>query len=122
MLQRFVDPEARFTFVSSGTPVPEGGIPFDMAGVELGHQGARCSAEVVAERFRPADMALRAVAEIVHDLDLKDEGFGRPEAPGLKRLLDGICAVTSDDQERIRVASPVFEALYVGFQTVGGER
>jgi predicted transcriptional regulator len=55
-----------------------------MAGVDLGHHGARCTAEVLAERFRPMDMALRAVAEVVHDLDLKDEGFGRPEAPVCK--------------------------------------
>jgi hypothetical protein len=120
MLRRFVDPEARFAFVRSGSPVPAGGIPFDMAGVELGHQGTRCTAEVVAERFRPTDMALRAVAEVVHDLDLKDEGYGRLEAPGLKRLLDGICALTSDDLERIRVAGPVFDALYAGFRTIGG--
>src|SRR5207244_12647000 len=100
--------------------VPKGALPFDMAGAELGHQGARCSAEVVAARYRPEDGALRAVAEVVHDLDLKDEGFGRAEAPGLKRLLDGICALTRDDLERIRVAEPVFGALYMGFLTIGG--
>ena len=86
-----------------------------MAGVELGHQGARCSAEVIAARYRPADEALRAVAEVVHDLDLKDEGFGRLEAPGLKRLLDGLCRTTDDDVERIERACPLFEALYEGF-------
>jgi hypothetical protein len=120
MLQRFVDPEARFAFVRPGEPGPEESIPFDMAGVELGHHGARCTAEVIAERFRPADIALRSVAEVVHDLDLKDEGFGCLEAPGLKRLLDGICALTSDDHERVRLAGPVFDALYAGFQSMGG--
>jgi hypothetical protein len=121
MLQRFVDPEARFGFVSSSAPVPEGAIPFDMAGVELGHHGTHCTTEVVAERFCPTDTALRAIAEVVHDLDLKDEGFGRLEGPGLKRLLDGICALTVDDHERVRLARPVFDALYTGFQTAGGQ-
>jgi hypothetical protein len=110
-----VDPEARFAFVTPGEAVPPNAVPFDMAGVELGHQGAQCSAEVLADRFRPDDSALRAVAEVVHDLDLKDVGFGRAEAPGLKRLLDGICARTADDHERIRQAEPIFEALYAGF-------
>src|SRR5437868_7644157 len=99
MLKRFVDPEARFVFVTPDTASLPEGIPFDIAGAELGHRGARCSAEVVAEQFRPEDQALRAVAEVVHDLDLKEEGFGRTEAPGLKRLLDGICTLTTDDQE-----------------------
>lgn len=119
IIRRFIDPEARFQFVRPDDPVPEAGVPFDMAGVELGHHGPRCSAEVVAARYRPDDPALRAVAEVVHDLDLKDEGFGRPEAPGLKRLLDGICSGTTQDLERIERAAPLFEALYQGFATAG---
>jgi hypothetical protein len=115
MIRRFIDADARFLFVRPGEPLPEAVIPFDMAGVELGHHGAQCSAEVVAARYRPEDPALRAVAEVVHDLDLKDEGFGRPEAAGLKRLLDGICSGTHHDLERIDRASPIFEALYLGF-------
>jgi hypothetical protein len=87
-----------------------------MPGTELGHHGADCSLETIASRFRPEDSALRAVSEVVHDLDLKDERFARPEAAGLKRLLDGICAATRDDHERIRLATPLFEALYTGFQ------
>jgi hypothetical protein len=87
-----------------------------MAGVELGHHGSQCSAEVIAARYCPANQVLRTVAEVVHDLDLKDEGFGHPEAPGLKRLLDGICASVGEDQERVRAAVPLFDALYAGFQ------
>jgi hypothetical protein len=116
MIRRFVDPEARFSFVASGEPLPEGGVPFDMPGADLGHQGARCSAEVIVGRYVPDDGALRAVAEVVHDLDLKDEGFGRAEAPGLKCLLDGICALTRDDGERVRASGPLFDALYAGFR------
>jgi hypothetical protein len=116
MILRFVDPEARFAFVAPGEALPDGAIPFDMAGAELGHHESRCSAETLCWRYRPDDVALQAVAEVVHDLDLKDEGFGRPEAPGLKRLLDGLCAGTSDDPERIRKALPLFDALYAGFQ------
>jgi hypothetical protein len=56
---------------------------------------------------------------VVHDLDLKEEGFGRPEAPGLKRLLDGIVSMMSDDQERIQAARSVFDALHAGFQETG---
>lgn len=115
MIRRFVDPQPRFGFVAPGGAVPAGGIPFDMAGVELGHHDVRCSAEVMAERCRPEDEALRALAEVVHDLDLKDQRFGRAEAPGLKRLLDGICSLTEGDEERIRAASPLFDALYAGF-------
>jgi hypothetical protein len=115
LIRRFVDVEARFLTVNPGEPLPAKSIPFDMKGVEFGHHGQQCSFETMVLRFAPEDSALRAVAEVVHDLDLKDEGFGRAEAPGLKRLLDGICAATEDDQKRIEMAHPLFEALYLGF-------
>lgn len=117
IILRFVDAEARFTFVAPDEPLPGGAIPFDMAGVEFGHHGTCCSAETLAAHVGPENPALRAVAEVVHDLDLKENSFGRPEAPGLKRLLDGICAVTRDDAERVRLACPVFDALYHGFSS-----
>lgn len=116
LIRRFVDGEARFITVDPEDAWPDEAIPFDLKGVEFGHHGQQCSMETMAHRFAPDDCALRCVAEVVHDLDFKDEGFGRPETAGLKRLLDGLCAGTSDDQERIRTALPLFEALYRGFQ------
>ncbi len=53
---------------------------------------------------------------MVHDQDLKDKGFGRPEAAGLKRFLDGVCSLTREDEERVRLAAPLFDAPYAGFQ------
>ena len=117
IIRRFVDPDARFQFVRPGEAVPPAAIPFDMAGVEFGHHASFCSAETLAQRFRPADAALQAVTELVHDLDLKDAAHGRPEAAGLKRLLDGICAIAADDAERLRLAAPIFDALYHGFSS-----
>ena len=38
------------------------------------------------------DPALAAIAEIVHDIDLKDGKFGRAEAEGIRTLIDGICS------------------------------
>src|SRR5919199_1549631 len=84
LVRRFVDPEARFKFVPAKGYAPEPDeLRFDMFGGELTHEGDRCTFEVLLERAGPGDPALRAVAELVHDLDLKDGRFGRPEAAGL---------------------------------------
>ena len=40
LIKRFVDPEAEFAFAPPDQ-LPADTIPFDMAGVELGHQGGR---------------------------------------------------------------------------------
>ena len=62
------------------------------------------------------DPALRAIAEIIHDIDLKDDKFGREEAAGIRTLIDGICASTEDDAARIARGTEVFNNLYEVFR------
>src|SRR5215468_7462888 len=78
LIRRFVDAEAKFKFVAgkSYAPVP-GELRFDMFEAEFTHEGDRCSFEVMLERFGLRDAALGAIAELVHDIDLKDAKFGR---------------------------------------------
>jgi hypothetical protein len=80
---------------------------------EFTHEGDRCTFEVLLARCDlEGDGALRAIAEIVHDIDLKDEKFDRDEAPGIARLIAGIAMGNKDDEERIQRGSAVFDDLY----------
>jgi hypothetical protein len=116
LIRRFVDADAAFKFVPPKGYVPEPGeLRFDMFDAEFTHEGDRCSFEVLLERAGLDDGALSAIAEIVHDIDLKDEKFGREEASGIKTLIDGICASTRDDLDRIARGSTVFNDLYAIF-------
>jgi hypothetical protein len=83
---------------------------------EFTHEGDLCTFEVLVRRFRRDDPALRHLAEIVHDIDLKDSKFSRPEAPGLEHLLSGIAMRHPDDVARIDDGSAVFEGLYEYFR------
>ncbi|MGH9869564.1 MAG: chromate resistance protein ChrB domain-containing protein [Candidatus Polarisedimenticolia bacterium] len=112
LIRRFIDRRPRFAFHAPGE-VPRGGIPFDMAGAELGHQGEDCTFETLMKQFGlQGDPALAAIARIVHDVDLKDGKFGRPEAPGVNAVLRGLEARIADDQKLIREAGGVFDGLY----------
>ena len=72
LIKRFIDSRPRFFFVGEGETV-EGGIPFDMFGAELTHHGEDCTFETMMKRFGLSnDAALCQIAEIVHDIDLKD--------------------------------------------------
>ena len=66
-----------------------GELRFDMFEAEFTHQGDRCTFEVLLEQAGLDDPALRAIAEIVHDIDLKDAKFGRDEAAGIASLIAG---------------------------------
>jgi hypothetical protein len=75
-------------------------------------------------RLGLADPALRQLAEIVHDLDLKDSKFGRPDAAGVQRLVDGLSAAHPDSGARIQAALPIFDTLFTSFggRLPGGTR
>lgn len=116
LIRRFLDPEARFVFVSPSGYAPQPGhIRFDMVDAEFTHEGDRCSFEVLLDEAGIKEPALRAIGEVVHDIDLKDAKFGRPEASGVARLLEGIAAAHRDDERRIERGSQIFEDLYRAF-------
>jgi hypothetical protein len=90
LIRRFIDPSARFKFVNGrGYRSRPGELRFDMAGAEFTHQDDHCTFEVLVEQFRLRDSALKPIAEIVHDLDLEDDTFQRPEAAGVDRMIVG---------------------------------
>ncbi|HEX8694112.1 MAG TPA: chromate resistance protein ChrB domain-containing protein [Longimicrobium sp.] len=117
LVRRRVDPDARFRFVSGRRHRPaEGEVRFDMFEGELTHEGDRCTFEVLLDRLGLDDPALRAIAEIVHDVDLKDGKFGRPEAPGVGRLIDGIARAHGDDDTRLARGAALLDDLYESFR------
>src|SRR6266567_1205580 len=102
LIRRFIDPDARFRFVPAKGYLPSPGeLRFDMFEGEFTHQGDRCTFEVLTALAGPDDAALAAIGEIVHDIDLKDAKFGREEASGIARVMDGIAAASKDDNRRI---------------------
>lgn len=112
LIRRFIDPEARFSFVGKEEEVEKGGILFDIYGAQLGHHGEDCSFETFLKVFDLTDSGLKKIAEIVHDIDLKDEKFARDEAYTLARILEGLCKNFPDDYKRIEAGEVIFDALY----------
>lgn len=115
LIRRFIDPQARFKFVPAKGYIPEAGeLRFDMFDAEFTHEGEACTFEVLLSRFGLADAPLRHLAEVVHDIDLKDSKFGREEAPGVARLVQGIAVARASDDERLERGSALFDDLYAG--------
>jgi hypothetical protein len=119
LIRRFIDPEAQFRFVSGKGYRPQPNeLRFDMFEAEFTHEGDKCTFEVLGDRAGLKDSALRAIAEIIHDVDLKDNKFGREEAAGIRTLIDGIAATTTSDSERIDRGTVVFNDLYEYFRKI----
>ena len=117
LIRRFIDNKAVFKFVDSEPYAPAANeIRFDMFEGEYTHDGDMCSFEVMIQRLRLQDDALFSLAEVVHDIDLKDEKFSRPEAEGFSAMLSGLVASRSKDEERLADGFSLFDMLYAYFQ------
>jgi hypothetical protein len=117
LIRRFLDPEARFKFVpAKGYKPLANEIRFDMFEAEITHIGDRCTMEVLIGRVGIDDAALRVIAEIVHDIDLKDAKFEHAETPGIERLIAGIAMAHRDDEARLSRGTAVFDDLYEYFR------
>ena len=113
LIRKFIDPQARFKFVPAKGYTPlKGELRFDMFEAEFTHEGDLCTFEVLLDRFGLADSGLRPIAEIVHDVDVKDAKYGREEAPGLGQVVAAIAAAHPDDESRLERGTSLFDELY----------
>jgi CRISPR/Cas system-associated endoribonuclease Cas2 len=112
LIKEFIDKRPRFYFVADGETV-EGAIPFDMFGADFTHHGEDCTFETMLKQFGLGEnRGLREIAEIVHDIDLKDDKFHRLEAAGLNAIIDGLSKVLRDDRKLLQQTGIVFDGLY----------
>lgn len=116
LIRRFIDPRARFRFVDPHADEARSGeIRFDMAGGEFTHEEDRCTFETLVRRCEVRDPAVGRIAQIVHDVDIKDGKFGRPEARGVEQVIHGLVAATSDDRARLERGFALFDDLHRSF-------
>jgi len=116
LIARFIDHAARFHFVSAAGYRPrKGELRFDMYDGEFMHVGDRCTFEVLVDDFALDDPALHAIAEVVHDIDVKDGKFARDDAPGIERVLAGMARAHPTDAARLERGRQLFDELYAMF-------
>ncbi len=89
------------------------GRTFDMRGAEFGHEGVKCTFEVMVERCGLAgDPVLVEMGRIVRDADVPPSRTRRSESVGLDALIRGFQLSVPDDHEKLRLTAPVYDALY----------
>ncbi|MBL9045203.1 MAG: chromate resistance protein [Myxococcales bacterium] len=116
LIRRFIDDTPKFKFVPGKDYQPQPSeVRFDMFEAEFTHEGELCSFEVFLKRLHIDDPALHAIAEIIHDIDLKDSKFARAETAGVASLILGIAQLHREDEARIAQGSALFDALYEFF-------
>jgi hypothetical protein len=121
LIRRFVDQNAEFLYVPTeevgAVAERESAIAYDVEDVELGHVAGRCSFESIMVKYGLNDPALERLAKIVHGADVSADIDIVPEARGLKAIAYGFALVHGDDDHaKIRLESPLYDALYAWCQ------
>lgn len=114
LIKRFIDPKATFKFIEERelNAIDPDAATFDLRSGEFTHRGDLCTFEVLVKTFSIRDKAVKQIAEIVHDLDVKDEKYGNAGTTGVEEILTGIRKTGKNDLDMLERGMAVFEMLY----------
>ena len=112
LIRRSIDSKAAFTFRAKPRDTE---IPFDMYTGDFGHHGDLCTFETLAARFGVRDPVVAQIGQIVHDLDMKEARYNRPEAAAVGRLVEGLRRMHKNDAVLLEHGIEMFEALARSF-------
>lgn len=114
LIRRFIDPEATIRYAKEPGP---GELPFDMTTGRFSHRGNLCTFETMLRAFDLEEPALRRLARLVHEIDLRDSRYRPPEATGVAAVLRGWLAAGLNDQELEAHGLALFDGLYTALTT-----
>ena len=119
LIQRFIDPEARFLWLESPEQCPPEALGFDFDGAAFTHVDDKVTFEVLLESFGlVAYAALVRLGELVHYLDVG--GAPVPEAAGLKLMLSGARERCADDDALLTHVGVLLDDVYQALVNVDG--
>lgn len=127
LIRRFIDTDARILFVDP-PEVPSvaretGAIPFDIDGIEISHEGERCSFDTMLKLFGlESEPSLARLALIVRGADTARHDLA-PEASGLHAISLGLSALAGDDDHGLLERGfIVYDALFAYLRFASEER
>ena len=114
LIKRFIDKKAVFRFINEGETgdIDKKAVAFDIKDGEFTHRGDMCTFEVIIKVFNLKDKAVKKIAEIVHEIDIKDGKYENPEARGIEDILVGLRKSVKGDSEALEKGMALFEMLY----------
>lgn len=114
LIRKFIDKDAVFRFISEhdGQDAYRNSVTFDMKNGEFTHVGDQCTYEVLLRAFGIKDRTSRKMAEIIHELDMKDDRFSSPEAKGIEEILAGIRKTAKNDTDALEKGITLFDMFY----------
>jgi hypothetical protein len=116
LIQKYIDSAPQFLYVDSDQVLEQAAtlnaISYDAPGAKYTHRNGKCTFEVLIEEFQLGDPVLQKLARIVHGADVEEDLLVTQESAGLRRVAEGFAMTIPDDQEKLRLQFPLYDALY----------
>lgn len=116
LIRHFIDPDAEIVYVPRAQVLAyaaeHGATTFDTPGATYTHRDGKCSFEVLVEDFHITDPAVQLMARVIHGADVSEDLGITPESAGLLAIAEGFALLEVDDQRRLELELPVYDALY----------
>lgn len=116
LIRRWIDPQAEFTFIPRGQPVPAEAEPFDIPGVQFSHHHGHCSFHAIFQAHELNDPVLERIARIIDEADTVQAASVEPSAAGMDLICEGVRLISADDQSSLERCAMVYDALYAKLQ------
>lgn len=114
LIRRFIDPKARFIWLTTPDACPTDALGFDFDGAVFTHVGVKVTFEVLLLSFGlTKDAALNRLGALVHYLDVG--GIPVLEAAGLETLIGGMRQRWPSDDDLLIETNKIFDAFYQAF-------
>ena len=124
LIARFIDKVPEFLYVPSNkvleTAKETGATPYDIPGVEMGHDGELCSFDAFIKKYKLTDPALAQLATIVRGADTDRHDLA-PQAAGLLAISLGLSRNHTNDHEMLAQGMIMYDALYAWCRELQGE-
>lgn len=115
LIRRFIDPTARFLFVSPAEVADVASrfnaTPFDIDGVFYSHRGDTCTFDTLITEFQLSTPALDRLATVVRGADTDRHDLA-PQAAGLLAVSVGLSRMFRDDLEQLQAGMTLYDAFY----------
>ena len=115
LIARFIDEAPQFLYVPASevleVAAQTGAVPYDIPGVEYGHDGELCSFDAFLKKHHLDEPGLQQLALIVRGADTARPDIA-PEAAGLLAISLGLSRCFPDDHEMLRHGMVMYDALY----------
>ena len=120
LIARFIDREAVFLYVPPAdvlrVAAETGATPYDIPGVELGHDGELCSFDAFLRKYDLREPALLHLALIVRGADTSRLDL-TPQSAGLHAISLGLSKTYPDDHQMLEHGMVLYESLYAWCQS-----